>query len=292
MREPDVPQPESRQAAAVRELFALEAPAWMEVYQARDLRSLLFQQRLSRVEALAEELDIGHGSRCLDAGCGAGQLTVALARRYGRVEAFDVVPEMAELTRRQAEEAGVDDQVGVSECDVHRLCFAGGSFGLAVAIGVLPWAASPDQAAAELFRVLKPGGYLIVTESNRLRLTHLLDPFRNPLLARPKQAVKRMLSRSRGGRTPVTDDRYRWMTPRFPRQSRALLEAAGFEVVRSFTLGFGPFTLAHRPILPTRAGLALNRSLQKVGERSGRRRNVIGSLGNEFVAIARKPHPV
>ena len=75
----------------------------------------------------------------------------------------------------------MQDRVRIHAADVHALPFQAHTFDLVVAIGVIPWLHSERVALQEMQRVLKPGGYLLVTADNNARLNRILDPRSSPL---------------------------------------------------------------------------------------------------------------
>lgn len=103
----------------------------------------------------------------LDAGCGAGQAFDGIARRFGpqRIVAIDIDPEM--LPDARANAAACACPVDVQHCDLATLALADASFDLVLCHQVLHHA--DDQAAVlqNLFRVLRPGGTLLLSESCR-----------------------------------------------------------------------------------------------------------------------------
>jgi SAM-dependent methyltransferase len=98
------------------------------------------------------------GRRILDAGCGSGPLFGALRDRGAIVTGFDASAKMVELARRRLGD-GADLQVA----DLGGpLPFPGGTFDDAVACLVLHYLEDWTRPLAELRRVLKTGGRLIV----------------------------------------------------------------------------------------------------------------------------------
>ena len=99
----------------------------------------------------------------LDAGCGTGFLTFELAARGHRVTGVDFAPAMIAEARRKAAERGVS--VRLEEADAEQLPFAPGSFDLAISRHVLWTLPHPEAAIDEWMRVLRPGGRLVVVDS-------------------------------------------------------------------------------------------------------------------------------
>jgi ubiquinone/menaquinone biosynthesis C-methylase UbiE len=104
---------------------------------------------------------IGGDERVLDAGTGAGAVAFALAPHVAEVVAVDEDPALLAETRRRAAEF---PNVTVVEGDITRLPPEVGGFDLAAAARVLHHVARPELAVAELTRVTRPGGHLLVID--------------------------------------------------------------------------------------------------------------------------------
>src|SRR5207245_1073308 len=244
----------------VERLFEADADFWNDVYGGADVFSAVIQRRHATAAGWVDQLSLAPTVPVLEIGCGAGALAVELAQRPMTVCAVDSVHAMVALTRRRAAAAGVQQHLQVDLGDTHALEFADSTFGLVIALGVLPWLHSPARAVYEMARVLKPGGWLIVSADNRDCLVDRLDPARNPLLAPIKRAVKRALKRP--------DPPAAWV-PRGDRRrdTDQMLAGAGFRKIRGLTCGFGPLTLFHRRVVPHRLGAALERGCQRLADR-------------------------
>lgn len=256
------------------------AEYWRDIYEQDSLRGLIYRERMAIVLDWIDELKLPPGSTVLDVGCGAGQATLELARRGFAVESVDFSAEMVALASQRVADAGLGETVTVRVANVNALQQSSESFALVLAIGVLPWIPSLDRAIGELARVLAPGGYLIVSADNRLRLNRLVEPSENPLLA-PLRAVWR--------RRPGWRPNPRVSRRHSPRQVNRALVAAGLEPGRWTTVGFGPFTFRSRSFLGDRLGLRLH-----FWQRELARRGVPGfrRAGWHYVVSARRrPRP-
>ncbi|MCW3476445.1 methyltransferase domain-containing protein [Rhodovastum sp. RN2-1] len=172
---------------------------------------------------LADSL-AGITGRVLDAGCGTGGLLAALHRRAPGLELFGL--EWSALAAvRAAQKSGAP----VARGSVNALPFAGGCFDAAVTADVLCHAAVDPQAAlAELHRVLRPGGRLVV---NMPAFTWLLSAH--------DRRVHNVRRHSAG-------------------QLRAALEAAGFTRIRTryWNALLLPLMVAQRKLLARGADAA------------------------------------
>jgi ubiquinone/menaquinone biosynthesis C-methylase UbiE len=110
---------------------------------------------------VAEFVPLEGDERALDAGTGTGALAFALAPLVREVVAVDVVRELLEQARARAEGAS---NVSFAEGDITRLEFERASFDLAGTLRTIHHIARPELAIAELARVTRPGGTVLVVD--------------------------------------------------------------------------------------------------------------------------------
>jgi ubiquinone/menaquinone biosynthesis C-methylase UbiE len=128
----------------------------------------LFKQSVdlfgARWRANGEPADFFQGKRCLDAGCGGGRFTFAMALMgASSVVGVDVSAEgIADANRRR--HAMGADQVSFQQSSLLDLPFGNGEFDFVCCSGVLHHTVSIERGLSEIHRVLKPGGrvYLLL----------------------------------------------------------------------------------------------------------------------------------
>ena len=114
--------------------------------------------------------DVG-GHRVLDAGCGSGPLAARLQALGATMTGFDASAAMVELARRRL---GPDADLHVGDL-AEALPFADGAFDDVVASLVLHYLRDWTTPLAELHRVLRPGGRLIVSVNHPI-MYKMIDP--------------------------------------------------------------------------------------------------------------------
>lgn len=103
---------------------------------------------------------IAPGSRLLDIGCGTGQIAIPAARAGIRVTGVDIASNLVEQARRRAALEGVAAQF--DEGDAEQLPYADASFDVVVSLIGAMFAPRPERVAAELVRVCRPAGRLLM----------------------------------------------------------------------------------------------------------------------------------
>jgi len=107
-------------------------------------------------EALAGACQIRPGARVLDVAAGNGNFAFAAARRGAVVTASDLAPRMVELGRARSASGGLN--IEWAEADAESLPFADAGYDIVASVFGAMFAPQPAVVAAELFRVVKPGG--------------------------------------------------------------------------------------------------------------------------------------
>jgi demethylmenaquinone methyltransferase/2-methoxy-6-polyprenyl-1,4-benzoquinol methylase len=155
---------EREKARRVRSVFDSVAPRY-------DLMNDLMSLGLHRVWKAYTVLvaDVRPGQRVLDLAGGTGDLAQAFARKVGDtglVVHTDINASMLRVGRDRLLDAGLVLPTVV--CDAERLPFAAGSFDrVSVGFGLRNMT-HKDRALAEMHRVLRPGGKLLVLEFSKV----------------------------------------------------------------------------------------------------------------------------
>ena len=114
----------------------------------------------SASEAALKAVGSGEGTVLLDVACGTGNASIPAALAGAKVTALDITPRLLDVARERASEAGA--QVEFVEGDAQDLPTEDESYDAAISVFGAMFAPDHKRAAAELVRVLKPGGKLAV----------------------------------------------------------------------------------------------------------------------------------
>ena len=154
---------------------------WASYYDLAVNLTTLGQARRLRKETVAQAM-IQPGDKVLDVGCGTGEVTLLakIHAKQGSVHGIDPAPEMIAVARRKAARKGleIDFRVGVIE----SLPFP--DTNVDVVTSSLMMHHLPEnlkvRGIAEIYRVLKPGGRLLIADFLRPTgsfLNHLFIAF-------------------------------------------------------------------------------------------------------------------
>jgi SAM-dependent methyltransferase len=255
--------PPMDQVAAIRTFFDTEAQAYLH---GRERQHSFVVQRDLVLELLPQGC-----ARVLDAGCGPAVMAAPLLERGAEVWGVDASARMIDLGVRRMEGHPLAARLHFRTGDLERLPYAGGAFDAAVAMGVLEYMPDRLAALAEIRRVMRPGGALVLTIPSCVSAYHL---------ARNAWVGARTLARRALGRGVAVSERlatWRCVPWRLDRQ----LAQAGFQKEEGRFCNFIFFPLHE---LHAGASLALNRRLSGLGD------TPLGAwLGAQYVvkAIAR-----
>ena len=230
--------PEAQKSAKVREVFKSVAPSY-------DVMNDLMSGGMHRLwKRFAVDLaNVKPGEKVLDVASGSGDLALAFARQVGargQVWQTDINEAMLKVGRDRLINAG--HLLPNALCDAEKLPFASESFDLVTVAFGLRNMTHKDLALAEMTRVLKHGGRLLVLEFSKVHptLSKLYDAYSFKVLPLLGKFVAR------------DEDSYRYLAESIrmhPDQATlmGLMAVAGLKRVEFFNLAAGIVAL-HRGV--------------------------------------------
>jgi SAM-dependent methyltransferase len=105
-------------------------------------------------------INIEPGARVLDLACGAGQTAIPMSRAGAKVTGVDIATNLIERARARAQAENLDARF--DEGDAEMLPYPDGSFDMVISLIGAMFAPRPELVAAEMKRVCRPGGKIIM----------------------------------------------------------------------------------------------------------------------------------
>ena len=195
-----------------------------------------------------------HGARIADLGCGSGVFTNLLHELGFDPIGLDISPKLIALGRKKY--AGVEFLEG----DAEHLPFPSASLDGVLLSGLVHHFPDPSHCAAEVFRVLKPGGAFVAFDPNRMNPFMYLyrdrsSPFyspvgvtenERPVLAREVAAVFRKCGFevrtdyiSNLSYRYLASSKLRWLLPAYNAVDRLVFAPSFMKSMRAFVLTYG-----------------------------------------------------
>jgi SAM-dependent methyltransferase len=199
------------------------------------------------------ELD---GRRVLEIGCGRGGFSAYLASRGADLVAADFSPAAVRMATRRLEHYPDAEAV---VADIGAIPYDRESFDVVISLDTIEHVPHPALAVAELVRVLRPGGRLVLTTNNYVsliglwrlvmrlagkRFTEFGQPINQPLMFFPNARLLRGL----GCRVDVIDGAGHYL--RVPKYQMGYLRLGFLERPHAITKWFG----IHRLVVITKRG--------------------------------------
>jgi ubiquinone/menaquinone biosynthesis C-methylase UbiE len=195
-------------------------------------------------ELVVDRAGVAPGNDVLDVACGTGNATIPAAKAGARVTGLDFAPALLEIAREQAADAMVE--IDFVEGDAQELPFGDASFDAVVSTFGHMFAPDHARTAAEIKRVLRPGGAIAVAcwtpEGSMGRLV---------------RTIAELVPPPPGGQAPVlwgTEEHVRelWGDARFERHEIVWTDESPESYARFMLESFGPLLNA-REVLAERA---------------------------------------
>jgi SAM-dependent methyltransferase len=251
---------------------------WKDVYEPSLPRGFFSHEMARRRELvlrlLRAHVALGPGTRVLECGCGPGGLLGAIAATGCRTTGVDLNPRLLGLARARVAASTW------AQADVESLPFRDGAFDVVLCVGVLSYLRDDAGAIAELARVVRPGGAVVIALPNKLLLGKLFDPF-YWLVWLPSRAW-------RGARSALAPraagEFHRGLIRRYARRELdGAYRRAGLAERDTASVSFGPVTAWRKELLPLGWSIAASDRLSALAAR--RPLAFLGHLSNHWVTL-------
>lgn len=141
-----------------------------------------------RLDTIREFIGDSYFEEVLDMPCGTGDLSIPLLDHFGDLTMMDFSENMIAYAAKQIPENAAE-KVRLVRSDFYAYGFEGQQFDLVIAVGILAHVDDPMMFLMRIARLVKPGGQLIVQNTN------YAAPYTK--LIRMYHTVKRMVGKSK-----------------------------------------------------------------------------------------------
>jgi ubiquinone/menaquinone biosynthesis C-methylase UbiE len=257
----------------VRRFFNEASKEYADSYYGITPQAHYYAMRQKIVLSFLERLD---GGRILDVGCGPGMMVAPCTQRRFLYTGLDLSEKMIdECLHRHRDTATANFCVGRIQC----LPFDNNLFDVLLCMGALEYvpAEEEDAAMAEMIRVLKPGGLLIISHLNRVSPYWVWEKYVYGKTRGLRRLAKRLL-RGTDHLRAEPDTPPREFTER---ERHDLIKARQLKIIDTVYFGFNVFLRPLDRLLP--------RLAVWVGEKlSSQSRSTLRMLGMAFIIVAQK----
>lgn len=153
--------------------------SWERLYSGKvDRLSYNFVIRQRIVKELLEPYVSG---KALDVGCGSGDLVMFYARKGIVYTGVDLSSSMIKRANSNYEDLVRKGKATFQVADCEHLPFGKGEFDVLSAVALIEYLPDPSKALCEMARVVKTGGYILITVPNKRCINTRIRGFFKPI---------------------------------------------------------------------------------------------------------------
>jgi len=201
----------------------------------------------------------------LDAGCGTGILAKEMLKRGHNVIGMDICDQMICETKKVVMDDDSKHPLAITG-DVEHIPFEDNTFDVVTCVGVLEYLPEENRCIGELNRVVKNGGYIILTLPNILKIKNLLDPYYylnrgfKFLILKAGSVMNKKIDCLEPANIG-TNDTY-CVKRYFKGKIKNLFKNHNIRQIDTKGLGFGPFTFWQKPLFSNDLSLKISNYLE------------------------------
>jgi ubiquinone/menaquinone biosynthesis C-methylase UbiE len=156
------------QNSKVKNYYDTEATDYNDIFYIRDNEYPPLKYRHNYIVQMIKEEVIPEETHILDAGCGPGELVFDLAKDFKSVVGIDISEEMIKIAQsKKVVNISHDREITLRTGDVEKTGFDDSEFGVVIFSGVVEYLNDDEKWIAEVSRILKKNGLLIVNVTNK-----------------------------------------------------------------------------------------------------------------------------
>lgn len=193
-------------------------------------------------------------AKLCDLGCGAGPVIFQMLSRGYDMVGLDYSGDMLGNAAKRLGAGQIPNKPLINgNCEL--LPFGDGIFDCVVCLGVISYVENYGNIINEIFRVLKPGGTVLVSFRNKYNLI-MNDPI---VLLRSLAKKLSLMSEKKNGFEIGQYLR--------AREVQALIESKGFDYLDFRGIGFGPFSIRHRQLFSDKTSIKISQFISSLADK-------------------------
>jgi len=157
---------------------------WHNIYRGNGYLSKWAKHRMKMVLKAIDSDGLGRRGLALDIGIGSGDLLEELTRRGSQAFGADFSLSMIQSYRDNHCHMSYGFINRLFLADVEALPIKSHTFDLVTCLGVLEYVLTDRKALADLYRIIRPGGYLILAVASYHRLSSIWNLLKSKVLGR------------------------------------------------------------------------------------------------------------
>jgi ubiquinone/menaquinone biosynthesis C-methylase UbiE len=186
---------QNKQKNYIKDYFDEYSKEYHKDHYIKKGHQVLYPVLAVRMRYMAEMLsDFKKNGKIIDIGCGTGEMLQVLEEKKFNPFGMDY---SFEMLREIFKETG-GEKYPLINGDIENLSFKNGSFDGIICAGVIEYLNEDKKALHEISRVLKPGGFAVISLSNRLSPARIFEPFVHNLIGQKiKGFIKKNILRKK-----------------------------------------------------------------------------------------------
>jgi len=185
-------------------------------------------------QRLKPVIDMIEGEKVLDVGCAGGEISKQISKKKIQVHGIDILEESIQI----AKQFNSTDNTTFEVRDLLLEPFPPESFDCVIFLETIEHVDNPMQYLKEFFRILKPGGCVMISTPNATSLKNILYALSYNKKNKQKKIIEEIKTEQKNTGTQL-EHIFNWDFPTLVR----LIDKSGFEVVEHVFARSGPIII-------------------------------------------------
>tara|TARA_Y100000741_G_scaffold364383_1_gene355226 strand:+ start:3825 stop:4655 length:831 start_codon:yes stop_codon:yes gene_type:complete len=273
---------ENNQKNYVHKYFDENTELWTTIYKEKNLLPLIIQQREENVINFIKSLNLKNNAKILDLGCGTGLTCEKLIKMGFNVVGLDCSKKMIDEAKKNCNFTEFNGNYEFDICDAENLSLESNTFDVVIAMGLVEYLNLDIQAIKEMKRVVKKGGYLIITFPNRIALSNILNPKQLFLII--KEIFVSLIKRKEIGNIKFLNKKNSFIHHYYyPSEILRIVKITNLKLLSFISHNFGPTVLLN---MSKNITFKIDRLFEKIRKKN--KNSFLNKYGQNFIILCKK----